>query len=169
VSSHTEQLDDAIENIVRRVAVATYRARGPLAIDDLIQIGWVAAREALISHDGRTLGSYSYIAQAVRWRILDAYRHEAQEPQVTRSEREFHEIASALDRRDFSDRAVRRLDLARAMKRLRPDYRRVLFEVQVLDRPYDEVAAECGITLGALKSLHHRALEQLRQIDRQAA
>jgi len=105
----------------------------------------------------------------VRWRIRDAKRHEQYEPQVTRTASEVHELRSALHRPDFSDRLVRRLDLARAMRQLRPDYRRLLFETQVLDRPFREVAEERGMTLGALKSMHHRALEQLREIEAQAA
>jgi DNA-directed RNA polymerase specialized sigma24 family protein len=79
-----------------------------------------------------------------------------------------HELSSALYRPDFSDRVVRRLDLARAKKQLRPDYRGLLFETQILDRPFREVAEDRGMTLSALKSMHHRALEQLRKIEAEA-
>jgi RNA polymerase sigma factor (sigma-70 family) len=163
------RLDGELAALLRTVAARTYRPSGPLAFDDLLQIAWLAAIEALDSHDGRARGSLSYIARAVRWRLLDAYRHESHEPRVARSEAELHELTSALDRPDFSDRVVRRIDLARAMRQLRPAHRRAVFELQVLDRPFREVAEERGMTLSALKSLHHRALEHLRKIEEEAA
>jgi RNA polymerase sigma factor (sigma-70 family) len=164
-----EPLDEEVETIVRRVAAARYRPDGPFDLDDLIQIGRLAARNAAASHDGRRDGRSSYIAQAVGWRIRDAYRRERREPQPSRSAGEFEGAMARLYRPDFSEGAVRRLDVIRAMRRLRPEYRLVLFELQVLDRPFREVADYRGISIGALKSLHHRALEQLRDSEVEAA
>jgi RNA polymerase sigma factor (sigma-70 family) len=164
-----EPLDEEVETIVRRVAAARHRPGGALDLDDLIQIGRLAARSAAASHDGRRHGRSSFIAHAAGWRIQDAYRRERREPQPSPSVREFEGSVTRLHRPDFSDGAVRRLDLIRAMRRLRPEYRLVLFELQVLDRPFREVADDRGISLGALKSLHHRALEQLRDLEAEAA
>jgi RNA polymerase sigma factor (sigma-70 family) len=164
-----EPLDEEVETIVRRVAAARHRPGGALDLDDLIQIGRLAARSAAASHDGRRHGRSSFIAHAAGWRIQDAYRRERREPQPSRSAQELEECVTRLHRPDFSDGAVRRLDLIRAMRRLRPEYRLVLFELQVLDRPFREVADDRGISLGALKSLHHRALEQLRDLEAEAA
>jgi RNA polymerase sigma factor (sigma-70 family) len=114
-------------------------------------------------------GFRSYVAQVIRWRIQDAYCEEMRHPRPSRTTEEFDAAVSTLSHPGFADRAMRRIDLQRAMRQLRPDYRRVLFEVQVLDRPYRDVADDRGMTLGALKALHHRALEQLRQLEAEAA
>jgi len=160
--------EENFDDLVRTIALASHRRSGSLAVDDLMQIARIAVARALASHDGRTDGVRSYVAQAIRWRIHDAYREQAHEPRPRRAVEELDQAASLLSRPDFTDGSVRRLDLQRAMRQLRPDYRRVLFDVQVLDRPYSEVACERGITVGAAKALHHRALEQLRRFEAEA-
>jgi DNA-directed RNA polymerase specialized sigma24 family protein len=45
----------------------------------------------------------------------------------------------------------------------------VLFELQLLDRDRMEAARDRGISVGAVKSLQDRALEQLREMEADAA
>ena len=130
-----------------------------------MQIGRLAARAAVASHDGRSAGRTSYVRQAVVWRIRDAYRRESREPQPSPSAEQFDADLTSLARRDFANEAIRRLDAVRAMRQLRPEYRRVLFELQVLDRSWHDAARERGLSLNALKALHQRALEQLRRLE----
>ena len=159
--SDSQQLDA----LVRAVARASHRHSGPLALDDLVQIGRVAAEHAVATHDGREPGLRAYVAQAIRWRIQDAYRRELREPQPAATIDEYETATESLVRQDDADAVVRRLDLHRAMRQLRPDYRRLLFDLKVLDRSFRDVAAERRISPGAVKSLQHRALEQLRQLE----
>jgi RNA polymerase sigma factor (sigma-70 family) len=162
---HPVDLERDVDAVVRTVAAEHYRPNGPLAYDDLVQIGRLAAQGAAATHDGRSFGRVAYIRRAVTWKLRDAYRHELLDPQPSHSPELFDAALAQHPRRDFANEAVRRLDVARAMRQLRPDYRQVLFELQVLDRPWHEVAQARGISLNALKSLHQRALSQLRLLD----
>lgn len=56
-----------------------------------------------------------------------------------------------------------RLDLARAMERLTPSYREVLILRDVHELSAPEVAAQLGLSLGAVKSRLHRARVQVRE------
>jgi RNA polymerase sigma factor (sigma-70 family) len=59
-------------------------------------------------------------------------------------------------------RTVHRIDLERAIRRLKIEHREVLFLFFVLDLPQEEVANVLGVRVGTVKSRVHRALERLR-------
>jgi RNA polymerase sigma factor (sigma-70 family) len=60
------------------------------------------------------------------------------------------------------DRAVRDLDLQRAIERLPEDDRLALFSYFYLDLPLDEAARVMGVPLGTAKSRIYRAARRLR-------
>lgn len=62
----------------------------------------------------------------------------------------------------LDDSIVARSDLSRALRRLPPQLRIVLFLHYYLDLSLAEVAATLGITIGATKTRIHRALARLR-------
>jgi RNA polymerase sigma-70 factor, ECF subfamily len=60
--------------------------------------------------------------------------------------------------------SIHRLDLERAIRRLRPEHREVLFLFFVLDLPQEEIASVIDVRVGTVKSRLHRALERLRSL-----
>ncbi|SRR6266446_752993 len=62
----------------------------------------------------------------------------------------------------YEDRIVARTDLGRALARLHPKYRLVLFLHFNLDLPVPSVARTLNLSVPATKSRLHRAIEQLR-------
>ncbi|HEY8761061.1 MAG TPA: sigma-70 family RNA polymerase sigma factor [Candidatus Dormibacteraeota bacterium] len=66
------------------------------------------------------------------------------------------------DRSSPEERAVRDLDLQRAIERLPADDRLALFSYFYLDLPLDEAAQVMGVPLGTAKSRIYRAARRLR-------
>ena len=75
-------------------------------------------------------------------------------------------LISAAEASGFSDphlaeRAARRIDLQRAMARLKPRERSMLWLAYALGWSHDEIAASIGVKTGSLKPLLHRARQRL--------
>jgi RNA polymerase sigma-70 factor, ECF subfamily len=61
----------------------------------------------------------------------------------------------------LADRAARRIDLQRAMARLKPRERTMLWLAYALGWSHDEIAASLGVKSGSLKPMLHRARQRL--------
>ena len=60
------------------------------------------------------------------------------------------------------DNVLDRGQLARALRRLSPEHRRVLLELYYRDAPAERAASALGIPAGTVRSRHHYALRALR-------
>jgi RNA polymerase sigma-70 factor, ECF subfamily len=60
-----------------------------------------------------------------------------------------------------AERAARRIDLQRAMARLKPRERSMLWLAYALGWSHDEIAASIGVRTGSLKPMLHRARQRL--------
>jgi len=63
-----------------------------------------------------------------------------------------------------AERAVRRVDLARAMARMKPRERSLLWLAYAQGRSHEEIAAVLGLRKGSLKALLHRARQRLLRL-----
>lgn len=61
----------------------------------------------------------------------------------------------------LAERAARRIDLQRAMARLKPRERSMLWLAYALGWSHDEIAASIGVKSGSLKPMLHRARQRL--------
>jgi len=61
----------------------------------------------------------------------------------------------------LAERAARRIDLQRAMARLKPRERSMLWLAYALGWSHEEIAASIGVKTGSLKPLLHRARQRL--------
>ena len=57
-----------------------------------------------------------------------------------------------------------RAGLRDALTRLHDDHRAAVVETILLDRPYEDVAAELGVPVGTLRSRAYYALRRMRRI-----
>ena len=67
---------------------------------------------------------------------------------------------------DASDQAARRIDLARAMDRLKPRERSVLWLAYAQGWSHEEIAASVGVKAASMKALLHRARKRLAALLR---
>ncbi len=63
---------------------------------------------------------------------------------------------------DDTDTVLNRWLVEEALRRLSPEHRAVIVETHLRGRPYDEVAAECGVPTGTMRSRAFYALKALR-------
>ena len=63
--------------------------------------------------------------------------------------------------RNVAERAARRIDLQRAMARLKPRERSMLWLAYALGWSHEEIAASIGVKTGSLKPMLHRARQRL--------
>jgi RNA polymerase sigma-70 factor (ECF subfamily) len=72
-----------------------------------------------------------------------------------------HEESLPDETADSTDRLARRIDLARAMERLKPRERSLLWLAYAQGWSHEEIAATLGLKAASLKSLLHRARRRL--------
>lgn len=71
---------------------------------------------------------------------------------------------SAAPRRGIEEQAVLRIDLARALAALQPEYREAVTMHDLGGIPYEEIAAASGVALGTIKSRISRGRRQLAKL-----
>jgi RNA polymerase sigma-70 factor, ECF subfamily len=155
--TYTPELDEAVCRFARK----HHRMNGPLSVEDVVQIGRMAAWEALPKHRADGVKVSTFVYPNVRWRIVDAYRRAV--PVPVESER----LQLVIDGRESSpdvadvvagdDRVASLLGLLTARQR-------ELVERTVIggERPVD-VARDIGLHKGTVAYARHRALAKLRK------
>ena len=74
------------------------------------------------------------------------------------------EVPDAAAARQAAERAARRLDLHRAMQRLKPRERSMLWLAYAQGWSHEEIASAIGVKTGSLKQMLHRARQRLAAI-----
>lgn len=129
--------------------------------DDLLQEAYyrfLRARIAFASDDHRR----HYLFRIATNLAHDHFR----QPRVTTAELEGAEGRS--DAR-VAERAAARIDLARAMDRLKPRERSLLWLAYAQGWSHEEIASALGLKTGSLKALLHRARRRLADLLLQRA
>jgi RNA polymerase sigma-70 factor (ECF subfamily) len=151
---------------------AIYRAnRGPLLrqarailgdsglAEEVVQETFVRAWRACSAFDPDGSPMLVWLSVILRNLALDRMRFRGRRPGVAR-------FVPAMDpsQADGVELLLLRAGLRDALARLHHDHRTAVVETVMLDRPYDEVAAELGIPVGTVKSRTHYALRRMRRI-----
>lgn len=142
---------------------AVRRTRDHHAAEEAVQETFVRAWRAAARFDPGAGSLRSWLFAILRNVLVDASRAAASRPKLASLETtgDLDEAAQSTG----TDELERLLDgwmVEDALRRLRPDHRRVLVEVHLRGRSYAEVAAELGIPEGTARSRTFYALKALR-------
>jgi RNA polymerase sigma-70 factor (ECF subfamily) len=138
-----------------------YRVGDTSTAEDLTGTVFVRVVEHLddFVYRGRPLLSWLYtIARNV---VVDHHRRTSSPSIVPLDE---HLLTGALDVEQAAERALAQRQLAAALGRLTEDQRRVILLKFIEEMSNEEVADVLGKTVGAVKSLQHRALAALHRV-----
>ena len=154
---------------------AVYRVyRGPLLrqartilgdpglAEEVVQETFVRAWRACSTFDPDGSPILVWLSVILRNLALDRIRARGRRPSLARSLRDEEVMVSA--RPDGVDLLLLRAGLRDALTRLDDDPRAAVVETILLDRPYEDVAAELGVPVGTLRSRAHYALRRMRRI-----
>ncbi|GAC1578056.1 MAG: sigma-70 family RNA polymerase sigma factor [Candidatus Dormibacteria bacterium] len=127
--------------------------------EDVTQETFVAAVTSIRSlRDPRRPVVQAWFLHICKHKVID---------HVRRRKRAERPVALAVpppaDPAQIAETTLRAEEMRRAMEELSEDQRDVLIRRFVLDQPLDEVAEGTGRTVGAVKSLQHRALAALER------
>jgi RNA polymerase sigma-70 factor, ECF subfamily len=152
-----------------------YRAyRGPLLrrarailgdaglAEEVVQETFVRAWRACPFFDPDGSPMLVWLTVILRNLALDRMRARGRRPSLARSVPDEEVMVSA--RPDGVDLLLLRAGLRDALTRLHDDHRAALVETILLDRPYEDVAAELGVPVGTLRSRAYYAIRRMRRI-----
>lgn len=152
-----------------------YRAyRGPLLrrarailgdaglAEEVVQETFVRAWRACPFFDPDGSPMLVWLTVILRNLALDRMRARGRRPSLARSVPREEVMVST--RPDGVDLLLLRAGLRDALTRLHDDHRAVVVETILLDRPYEDVAAELGVPVGTLRSRAYYALRRMRRI-----
>lgn len=128
------------------------------AAEEAVQETFIRAWRAADRYDDSAGSLRTWLFAILRNVLVDASRAAAVRPPMSKGNE-----PEVTDRRE--DEFERILDgwmVEDALRRLRPDHRRILVEVHLRGRPYAEVAEELGIPEGTARSRTFYALKALR-------
>jgi RNA polymerase sigma-70 factor (ECF subfamily) len=154
---------------------AVYRVhRGPLLrqartilgdpglAEEVVQETFVRAWRACSTFDPDGSPMLVWLSVILRNLALDRMRARGRRPPLARSVP--HEEVMVSARPDGVDLLLLRAGLRDALTRLHHDHRAAVVETILLDRPYEDVAAELGVPVGTLRSRAYYALRRMRRI-----
>jgi RNA polymerase sigma-70 factor (ECF subfamily) len=143
-------------------AVAGYlRLNGVAEVDELTNEVFAQVHRGLHRFAGEWGGFRSWVFTIAHHRMVDEARRAKRRPQLALAD-----VAEEAATGDVESEALDSLSderLHRLLAVLSEDQRRVLLLRVVADLPLEEAAAALGKTVGAVKSLQHRALAALRR------
>jgi RNA polymerase sigma factor (sigma-70 family) len=148
-------------------AVAGYlRLNGVSEVDELTNEVFAQVHRGLPRFKGDWGGFRSWVFTIAHHRMVDDARRARRRPQIAQAE--VAEEAAAGDVESEALAALSDERLLQLLSLLSEDQRQVLLLRIVADLPLEEAAATLGKTVGAVKSLQHRALASLRRSLEQA-
>ena len=130
--------------------------------EEVVQETFVRAWRACSAFDPHGSPMLVWLSVILRRLALDRMRSRGRRPGMARSVPD--NDAMGPPQPDGVELLLLRALLRDALARLHDDHRTALVETIMLDRPYDEVAAELGIPVGTVKSRTHYALHRMRRI-----
>jgi RNA polymerase sigma-70 factor (ECF subfamily) len=144
-----------------RAVLGYLRGQGVRDPEDVLSEVFLQVARSLPGYRGDEADLRRWVFGIARHRLLDARRRQRARPVMAatpRAERAGPAPEEPLDE-----------DLLMALRQLTPDQREVVVLRFVADLPLHDVAALTGRTEGAVKSMQHRALDQLARILRDPA
>jgi RNA polymerase sigma-70 factor (ECF subfamily) len=156
--------DVAFEAVFRELspAVAGYlRLNGAAEVDELTNEVFAQVHRGLQRFSGDWGGFRSWVFTIAHHRMVDDSRRARRRPPIAAAD-----VSEEASTGDVESEALDSLSderLHRLLSTLSEDQRRVLLLRVVADLPLEEAAATLGKTVGAVKSLQHRALASLRR------
>jgi RNA polymerase sigma-70 factor (ECF subfamily) len=129
---------------------------------DAVQETFLRAWQAASRYDPGLASVRVWLFAIARNVMIDLHRRRttASYASVTRAEDEV--VAALPPVADATDAVVDRALVRAALDRLSPDHRQVIVETYLRGRSYDELAAQCGVPPGTLRSRSYYALKALR-------
>ena len=134
----------------------------PGLAEEVVQETFVRAWRACSSFDPDGSPMLVWLSVILRNLALDRMRARGRRPSLARSVP--HEEVMVSARPDGVDLLLLRAGLRDALTRLHDDHRAAVVETILLDRPYEDVAAELGVPVGTLRSRAYYALRRMRRI-----
>ena len=134
----------------------------PGLAEEVVQETFVRAWRACSSFDPDGSPMLVWLSVILRNLALDRMRARGRRPSLARSVPREEVMVST--RPDGVDLLLLRAGLRDALTRLHDDHRAVVVETILLDRPYEDVAAELGVPVGTLRSRAYYALRRMRRI-----
>lgn len=161
----------AFEGVYEELAstVAGYlRFNGVTEVDEMTNEVFAHVHRGLARFKGDWVGFRSWVFTIAHHRIVDERRRSRRRPVVISSDVSIEPSAGDVEAEAMD--ALSDEHLLRVLTRLSADQRDVLLLRIVADLPLEEVAQALGKSVGAVKSLQHRALGALRrQLEQQRA
>ncbi|HVC05161.1 MAG TPA: RNA polymerase sigma factor [Candidatus Acidoferrales bacterium] len=142
-------------------AYALARLRDLTAAEDVTQEVFVAAVHSIRSlRDRREPAVQAWFLHICRHKVMDHFR------QNKRREATYFASPPAVqpDPSTIAETALESARVSRAMAELTDEQQDILVRRFVLDQSLDDVASTTGRSVGAVKSMQHRALESLRRV-----
>lgn len=138
--------------------------------EDCVQETFLRAWRARDTFDATRSSERTWLFAIARNVVIDAARARTRRLRVVSDE------GAALDRAlaaatapgDLAEDLVARIQVSEALSRLSEDHRRVVVEVQMRGRSYDELAAQLGVSVGTLRSRMFYGLRALRSTMEEA-
>lgn len=128
--------------------------------EDAVQETFIRAWRACATFDPDGPPMLNWLSVIMRNIALDLLKARGRRPRLLRSEPIEH--AAPPTRTSDVDLMLLRNVLANALAGIGVQHRTAIVETILLDRPYEEVAAELGVPVGTLRSRVHYALRRLR-------
>jgi len=138
------------------VALAEHAAHPGTALStvEAVEIALDAAQDALLRHDGRESGKFSYMSHAIKWKLRDVYKS----PRVRPAQ-----LPPARVEHDFAPAAIDRVAARSLVLLLTDKQRHVIFALYFAGLTVDQAAEWLDLPRTAVISLRHRALERMRK------
>jgi RNA polymerase sigma factor (sigma-70 family) len=155
-----EILKTLVDNHRRFLGFLEKRVGSRDIAEDILQDGFVRALER--SADVRQEGSIvSWFYRLLRNAVTDHFRHQGAESRAMDRAAGLEETSSAIDDPELNETVC--ACVLGLLDTLKPEYARVLREVELNDRSLSDYASDAGITAGNAAVRVHRAREALRK------
>jgi RNA polymerase sigma-70 factor, ECF subfamily len=136
--------------------------RDPGLAEEVVQETFVRAWRACPSFDPDGSPMLVWLSVIMRNLALDRMRARGRRLGLPRSVPDEEAVVSS--RPDAVDLLMSRVGLREALARLHDDHRTAVVQTVLLDRPYEDVAAELGVPVGTVRSRTYYALRRMRRI-----
>jgi RNA polymerase sigma-70 factor (ECF subfamily) len=134
----------------------------PGLAEEVVQETFVRAWRACPSFDPDGSPMLVWLTVILRNLALDRMRSRGRRPHLARAVPDDEVVVPA--RPDGVELLLLRAGLRDALAGLHDDHRTTVVETILLDRPYEDVAAELGVPVGTLRSRAYYALRRMRRI-----
>ena len=152
---------EAVYTELAPVVAGYLRLNGVVDVDGVTNEVFAQVHRGLSGFNGDWTGFRSWVFTIAHHRMVDEARRAARRPPVAMFDGEVEGLVGDVEQDALVALSDQRL-LA-LLATLSPDQRAVLLLRIVTDLPLEEVARSLGKTVGAVKSLQHRALATLRK------